>query len=781
MYKPSPSHQHFLNIITEKNRKNFAIGGGSIVGKDLGTREGFYEPKLVNHPKGEYSVKFPYKQDYGNPRFRGVQYGTKEEIEKLIKDRTTAADASYKKGVGKAAQIAKEKAEADIKKTIDSFIEQGDYENFKTKPYESQLQRKLPSGELRQSTGGRVNPKTFQYIRDMLDAGDYENLSRITGRSKEELISFNEKLPEKGAVDIKLRAQRAGESNPRILTDEERRERGRAAYATRKESESKAKKYASEEDLKDFGKIKQQRKRLNDYFAENPNAINDTDFGKEIKKLMDIRLDKEGNLVYNTRPDSYYVEKAKNKDIFDVFDVTPIKSKKQSTRFPVNLNITPTQFNRGFIEGQVDKYFRKGGRFEGNQEILNKVSNFLDQQGVRVELTDVGRIGAAPGVGVNRATGQFPTIYNTLKKMKIPDELLSDVNPVSKAAQLKESIPGLKLASEIEQPEKSKTRDMYKNAFKGERGFVSTDLLKDVGKGAGKLLTAAGTPLGVVGLTAGFGIDPTSAVDRATLGAEAALAPSLVKGTNQLTKNALLKRLFNLGLSPQAALRVARIASPLGVASLGGEALYQYGKFVKDELERIEKMTPEEREAYNAEQEEQMGIAAANGGLITREAFKDGFDPKKRQTMKILGGLASIPVLGKYVKILGPLAPAVTETVQRGADAVPTFLYDLIAKVKSKGMKFFTGNRADEFEYVYERDGYQVREQGNKITVRKRNEDGEMLDKDMEMELEVDPETGGLTYKEATARPDAEGKLKDVEEYIEDVDLEEMKKYTYDE
>ena len=781
MYKPSPSHQHFLNIITEKNRKNFAIGGGSIVGKDLGTREGFYEPKLVNHPKGEYSVKFPYKQDYGNPRFRGVQYGTKEEIEKLIKDRTTAADASYKKGVGKAAQIAKEKAEADIKKTIDSFIEQGDYENFKTKPYESQLQRKLPSGELRQSTGGRVNPKTFQYIRDMLDAGDYENLSRITGRSKEELISFNEKLPEKGAVDIKLRAQRAGESNPRILTDEERRERGRAAYATRKESESKAKKYASEEDLKDFGKIKQQRKRLNDYFAENPNAINDTDFGKEIKKLMDIRLDKEGNLVYNTRPDSYYVEKAKNKDIFDVFDVTPIKSKKQSTRFPVNLNITPTQFNRGFIEGQVDKYFRKGGRFEGNQEILNKVSNFLDQQGVRVELTDVGRIGAAPGVGVNRATGQFPTIYNTLKKMKIPDELLSDVNPVSKAAQLKESIPGLKLASEIEQPEKSKTRDMYKNAFKGERGFVSTDLLKDVGKGAGKLLTAAGTPLGVVGLTAGFGVDPTSAVDRATVGLEAALAPSLVKGTNQLTKNALLRRLFNLGLSPQAALRVARIASPLGVASLGGEALYQYGKFVKDELERIEKMTPEEREAYNAEQEEQMGIAAANGGLITREAFKDGFDPKKRQTMKILGGLASIPVLGKYVKILGPLAPAVTETVQRGADAVPTFLYDLIAKVKSKGMKFFTGNRADEFEYVYERDGYQVREQGNKITVRKRNEDGEMLDKDMEMELEVDPETGGLTYKEATARPDAEGKLKDVEEYIEDVDLEEMKKYTYDE
>jgi len=45
----------------------------------------------------------------------------------------------------------------------------------------------------------------------------------------------------------------------------------------------------------------------------------------------------------------------------------------------------------------------------------------------------------------------------------------------------------------------------------------------------------------------------------------------------------------------------------------------------------------------------------------------------------------------------------------------------------------------------------------------------------------VDPETGGVTYNEASARPDMDGKLKDVEEYIEDDDLENMRKYTYDE
>ena len=55
-----------------------------------------------------------------------------------------------------------------------------------------------------------------------------------------------------------------------------------------------------------------------------------------------------------------------------------------------------------------------------------------------------------------------------------------------------------------------------------------------------------------------------------------------------------------------------------------------------------------------------------------------------------------------------------------------------------------------------------------------------MLEKDMEMEIETDPETGGVTYNEATARPDAEGKLKDVEEFIDDIDLEDMRKYTYD-
>ena len=55
---------------------------------------------------------------------------------------------------------------------------------------------------------------------------------------------------------------------------------------------------------------------------------------------------------------------------------------------------------------------------------------------------------------------------------------------------------------------------------------------------------------------------------------------------------------------------------------------------------------------------------------------------------------------------------------------MPDFLTDLIAKVKAKaeatGMKFFTGNRADEFADVYKADGYTVTEQGNRVTVHKK-------------------------------------------------------------
>jgi hypothetical protein len=245
-------------------------------------------------------------------------------------------------------------------------------------------------------------------------------------------------------------------------------------------------------------------------------------------------------------------------------------------------------------------------------------------------------------------------------------------------------------------------------------------------------LQVAGTPLGAGFLTAGFGVDPTSAIDRSALAAEAALAPSLVRGAAEVATTPGMQKILNLGLSPQMAMRAARVAQPLGLLSLAGEGLYQLGKRGAAEKAKLDAMTPFQKEQYLAGEIEPL---MDEGGMvdISRDGFDEGgpSDPSKRKFIKIMGGLASIPLVGKFFKPAAKVAPAVTETIQRGADAIPTFLYDLIAKVKvkaaEKGKKYFTGNRADEFADVYKADNYVVTEQGNKTIIREIDQDGDML------------------------------------------------------
>ena len=304
--------------------------------------------------------------------------------------------------------------------------------------------------------------------------------------------------------------------------------------------------------------------------------------------------------------------------------------------------------------------------------------------------------------------------------------------------------------------------------------------LKDIGKFA--LTTPAGVVLSTKALDGTF--DPRTTEGRLTAGAEAAFAPGLVKGTEALTKNKILQRILNLGLSPKMAMRAARVASPLGIATLIGEAAYQGGKFSKKRIAELKEMSPEEREELEKIRDEfSFGeYSGAKDGGIMRQGFADGpNDPSRRKFMKIAGGIASIPILGKFLKPAVKVAPVVIETVKRSADGIPEFLGDLVTKVVTFGKKNFTGNRADEFADQYRLDDYVVTQQGNKTTIKKVDDKGEFGYKEHEMELEMDPETGGVTYNEASVRPDAEGKLKDVEEFIDDADLEDMRKYTYDE
>ena len=154
----------------------------------------------------------------------------------------------------------------------------------------------------------------------------------------------------------------------------------------------------------------------------------------------------------------------------------------------------------------------------------------------------------------------------------------------------------------------------------------------------GRAFSTIPTPAGAVALTAGFGVDPTSAIDRASIAAEAAFAPQLVK---QAAKMGSAQRFFNLGLTPAMAARVARIASPLGIASLGAEGLYQAGKFTKKRIDELRSMTPEQRTELRNQGARQAfdPFQAAGGGIAKQAGDSSGRPPEKGPNSQGLPGL----------------------------------------------------------------------------------------------------------------------------------------------
>jgi len=123
----------------------------------------------------------------------------------------------------------------------------------------------------------------------------------------------------------------------------------------------------------------------------------------------------------------------------------------------------------------------------------------------------------------------------------------------------------------------------------------------------GNTLSAAGLPLSVA-LNTAIGIDPTSAVDRTILAGEAALAPAVIKDAIRVTdkiKNPLLRKVAQgiTTINPKYALKAARALSPIGIASLAGEGLYQVGKLGYEDQKRFDALSPKEQAAERAKQE----------------------------------------------------------------------------------------------------------------------------------------------------------------------------------
>ena len=164
----------------------------------------------------------------------------------------------------------------------------------------------------------------------------------------------------------------------------------------------------------------------------------------------------------------------------------------------------------------------------------------------------------------------------------------------------------------------------------------------------------------------------------------------------------------------------------------------------------------------------------ADGGRI---GFKKGMD--RRTFMKMVGGLTALPILGKFFKGAEVAAP-VAEKAAEVASGAPPYFFNLVDRIRALGTKFAgPKERSESFRYKdYEMD---IDYDTGKIDIKKTKEamipGGDEAGISEEVYMTYKPgmadETtkGGKVvdeYEEFTARPDIDGKMKDVEEGVPD-------------
>ena len=204
-----------------------------------------------------------------------------------------------------------------------------------------------------------------------------------------------------------------------------------------------------------------------------------------------------------------------------------------------------------------------------------------------------------------------------------------------KAGNYKMSFAGIEGKNEIYKDMTGKERKNFERKISAIENAKKTDGVtlgsnfgnvskKLAAKSLGDLAMSLGSPTALLGLNAYLGVDPRESLDRAVLGAEAALAPSGIKAlTSRLAniKNPLVRKSIETAaglrlpgvFTPANVMRAARFASPVGIATLAGEGLYQLGKLGYKEQQMINEMrenNPEAYQRYLAEQQELADVSA---------------------------------------------------------------------------------------------------------------------------------------------------------------------------
>jgi hypothetical protein len=184
------------------------------------------------------------------------------------------------------------------------------------------------------------------------------------------------------------------------------------------------------------------------------------------------------------------------------------------------------------------------------------------------------------------------------------------------------------------------------------------------------------------------------------------------------------------------------------------------------------------REKLGFEFRKQFGGPKGKGKRVNR---KEGGGMSRRQFMKIMGGLAALPIVGKFFKGAKPAAKVAGVATKSMPAQPPEYFFDLAAKIKILGKESSSAPRERMIEVNYKNYSLQEDLTTGDMTIVKRKGDPEFGYEEEVMVLrkgQADEMTKGKTppdeYEELTVRPDPEGKMKDVEDGIEPESIQEI-------
>ena len=182
---------------------------------------------------------------------------------------------------------------------------------------------------------------------------------------------------------------------------------------------------------------------------------------------------------------------------------------------------------------------------------------------------------------------------------------------------------------------------------------------------------------------------------------------------------------------------------------------------------------------------EAMKEGYADGGRI---GLKDGMD--RRTFMKIMAGLASLPVVGKVfkgAKVASKVAPVAEKAVGASSGQPPAYFFNLVKKIKNLGddvtKKQATKEREKvtqykDYELTEDLDTGQIQVSKKKLGYDERFNEGIVSEEYMSFKPgQADETTRGKKvadeYEENTGYVDKDGKLKDVEEGVSEETIQE--------